>query len=710
MNKTPISIALNRQIPEYIREEYELFVKFVKAYYEFLNETQSRDLEDIRSIEKTLDEFVIRFKKELSVLFPTNTLANERFILQRIREFYKTRGSKESYQFLFRALFNKDAEIFYPSTQMLRVSDGKWIQEKSVFVQTTSGNLFNLSGKIININTSIKTINVFCPRVVFYRDDIYEVFIERAYTQDISIGNTVSSTDDEDYGTILPCPTKYTITKGGAGFEVGKLYYLKSEQGDGSLIKITKIATAGAIKKIQIISFGLDYTSTFSATLSNKQATALIYHIPITSFTIGSGYTRPSDYNPQISYSGGSPYQDGLNGFIDYGYINKQDYFLYDKFYTPADNNSEKVFYADATYVGEIVGSFYTNSTIDNVIDSDSAEIRIELGAVAIYPGYYETTDGFISDECYIQDGKYYQLFSYVIRVEQQIDSYYNIVKQLLHPAGLELYAQYNIKNDYIVAATPLLAFIRRQFLEEEYVTDDEGTNFVGKISSDISFGVDVQNIRDISQPKVDSIALSDDNYRDVSKILDVLDSLVSTSTSNYYNSQTQQSDSISTADTQKEDFTRGLTQDSISTSESGITFGLSGATWTDSIILLDEMQPVRYPVYEDVIYMDSFYSGGIQYPNADAYSQIISYFRSPTDSITLVESAKNWDISGGTFNKTITATDSSIARTSDRSYTETINNTNTGTLYVNPYSQEGISVYDYFASNYGVADTRALL
>ena len=208
MEKTPIAVALERQIPEYIRGEYELFVDFIKAYYEFLNQTQQRNLEDIRSIENTLDEFVIRFKKELSVLFPTNTLANERFILQRIREFYKARGSKESYQFLFRILFNKDSEIFYPSTQILRASDGKWVQEKSVFVKSESGNLFNLSGKIIDIQTSSKLIHVFCPRVVYYRDDIYEVFIERSYVQDIQVSNKVLSQDGNDYGSILPCPDR----------------------------------------------------------------------------------------------------------------------------------------------------------------------------------------------------------------------------------------------------------------------------------------------------------------------------------------------------------------------------------------------------------------------------------------------------------------------------------------------------------------------
>jgi hypothetical protein len=480
MNKTPISIALERQIPEYVRGEYELFVNFIKAYYEFLSQTQQRNLEDVRSIENTLEEFVIRFKKELSVLFPTNSLANERFILQRIREFYQARGSKESYQFLFRILFNKDSDVFYPSTQILRASDGKWVQEKSIFVKSESGNLFNLNGKIINIQTANKEIHVFCPRVVYYRNDIYEVFIDRAYVQDISVSDKVSSSDGLDYGTILPCPNKYTITTGGAGFEIGQLYYLKTQTGDGSLIKITKIGTGGSIKKVQIISFGLDYESTYYAKLSNKQAVAVPYRHPVP-----------------------GPYPDGINGFVDYGYINRQDYFYFDKFYTPTVANNQNVFYADGTYVGEIIGSFYTNASNTNVIDDDTAEIKIDLGAVAIYPGYYSASDGFISDESYIQDGKYYQLFSYVIKVEQQIESYYDIVKELLHPAGLELYAEYTIKNDYLVSATPLLAFIRRQFLEQQYVTDDEAANEIGKnIESDdsISYAVHtfLQDIKDV--------------------------------------------------------------------------------------------------------------------------------------------------------------------------------------------------------------------
>ena len=534
MEKTPIKVALERQIPEYIRGEYQLFVDFIKAYYEFLDQSQQRNLEDIRSIENTLEEFVTRFKKELSVLFPTNTLENERFILQRIREFYQSRGSKESFQFLFRILFNKDSDVFYPSTQILRASDGKWIQEKSLFVRSQAGNLFNLSNKIILIETNNKTIYVYCPRVVYYREDIYEVFIDRSYIQDISLSNIVKSENGADYGEIIPCPNKYTIVSEGSGFEVGQLYYLKSELGDGSLIKITRTNSNGGIKKVQIISFGLDYESTFYARLSNKQAVALPYYSPIQNFsreftatagqtTFNIAYTpgsisvyknnvllasntytatngtsvvlsTPASLNDTIkivTINTNTPFQDRTEGFIDFGYISKQTYLYLDNFYTNSSpgggftaNQPQSKFYSDGSYVGEIVGSFYTVDTTSSLL-SDSAEIKIELGPVAVYPGYYQTSDGFISDESYIQDGKYYQLFSYVIKVEQQIDTYLDVVKQLLHPAGMELFAEYTIKNEYVLSASPLLAFIRRQFLDQVFVTDDEATNDVDKINAD---------------------------------------------------------------------------------------------------------------------------------------------------------------------------------------------------------------------------------
>ena len=596
MEKTPIAVALERQIPEFIREEYDLFVKFIKAYYEFLEQTQMRNLEDIGSIQNTLDEFIDRFKKQLSFLFPTNSLVNERFILQRIGEFYKTRGSKESFEFLFRALFNTQADIFYPSTQILRPSDGKWVQEKSVFVEVISGDPTKFGGKIISIDTVKKHLRVFCPRVSFYRTGIYEVFIEHNIVSDIAIDDVVSLTEDgvTHSGKILPCPTKYTIITEGLGFDVGSIHNLRSETGEGSVVKITRIGPNGEVKKIQVISFGLDYKSTFYAKLiSNYRLqrpittpvfkiwdynnTPVGYTQAITSSTtitavgstfteylqagdriiLGRNQTTGQGTNPNylygqftvvdvisntelvidtaVSVPSNTPIyknpavlDDGNDGYVDYGYINKQDYFYYDANYSPSVNTNDAVFYVDATYVGEIVATFYTNAANSAIIDNSIAEVKIELGAVAVYPGYYRTNDGFVSDEMYIQDGKYYQIFSYVIKVEKQLDTFKDVVMNLLHPAGFEMFSEYTIKNNFVLEASPLIAFVRRQFFDQEFVSDSKYLEVHKTLINIVAESSDNVENKHVEKPLNEISSQLDAERKNVSKVVETNDSTAS--------------------------------------------------------------------------------------------------------------------------------------------------------------------------------------
>ena len=58
---------VSRQIPEFAREDYPLFVAFVEAYYDYLGQQEKRNLADIRDIDQTLDEYIQFFKSELDV-------------------------------------------------------------------------------------------------------------------------------------------------------------------------------------------------------------------------------------------------------------------------------------------------------------------------------------------------------------------------------------------------------------------------------------------------------------------------------------------------------------------------------------------------------------------------------------------------------------------------------------------------------------------
>ena len=100
--RTDLASVVSRQLPEFIREDYPTFVAFVEAYYKWLK-TQQVDFVDARDLDKTLDQYIEYFRKELAVHLPL-MLEDERLVLPRIKELYLAKGSQASFKLLFRLL------------------------------------------------------------------------------------------------------------------------------------------------------------------------------------------------------------------------------------------------------------------------------------------------------------------------------------------------------------------------------------------------------------------------------------------------------------------------------------------------------------------------------------------------------------------------------------------------------------------------------
>jgi hypothetical protein len=77
------------------------------------------------------------------------------------------------------------------------------------------------------------------------------------------------------------------------------------------------------------------------------------------------------------------------------------------------------------------------------------AILDVTVGALAKYPGYFSTNDGFLNDSVKIQDSYYYQAYSYVLKIDERLESYKSIVKTLIHPSGLALFGEYDIRNEF---------------------------------------------------------------------------------------------------------------------------------------------------------------------------------------------------------------------------------------------------------------------
>jgi hypothetical protein len=148
-----VSTFISTQFPEFIREGSPAFVQFMHAYYEFL-ETQvlptpngsnivfnAKNLLNYKDVDNTLDQFIQYFINDFLPFFPNDVLLDERKLIKIARQFYIQKGTPQSIQFLFQVLYGKQADIYFPKNNILKLSDGKWTQPQALQLLLTSDNI-----------------------------------------------------------------------------------------------------------------------------------------------------------------------------------------------------------------------------------------------------------------------------------------------------------------------------------------------------------------------------------------------------------------------------------------------------------------------------------------------------------------------------------------------------------------------------------------
>jgi len=93
-------------------------------------------------------------------------------------------------------------------------------------------------------------------------------------------------------------------------------------------------------------------------------------------------------------------------------------------------------------------GAGYTSApTLSAAGGNRDAGFTAILGAYAEYGGYYTGTGGLLSGVPKIQDGKYYQDFSYVLKTDFDVNIFRNNVKRITHPSGMAMFGELAIRS-----------------------------------------------------------------------------------------------------------------------------------------------------------------------------------------------------------------------------------------------------------------------
>ena len=113
MLKNKLSSLVRNQFPDFYKEDGQNFLAFIEGYYEYLEQNGKltdaiQSIQDYRSIDTTLDEYIDYFQNTLLPSVPHDVIADKRLLAKCVKYFNVARGTLASYKLLFRSIYNED--------------------------------------------------------------------------------------------------------------------------------------------------------------------------------------------------------------------------------------------------------------------------------------------------------------------------------------------------------------------------------------------------------------------------------------------------------------------------------------------------------------------------------------------------------------------------------------------------------------------------
>jgi hypothetical protein len=294
-----ISLKVAEQLPEFIRSEtnYQTFVAFIQAYYEWMEEYNiasgkegairgSQNLLNYRNIDfinpgETYNKFIDYYVNDFLPNFPKDALSDKAKLVKIAKELYNKKGTPASYEFLFRALYNSDSEIFLTREAVFKASDGKWYVSKSLRLASNDEQWLSTDNLRIFGNTSKSFATIERGLYVGNRIELYISNIQRLFES----GELVTVVDQNNLplyfkdSKIVPEGTSGSTTltakilgsissvninpqKRGQLYKTGDpvIFYggLNSTDGVGAIAYVNEV-TSGSIRAVDVIDGGYGY-------------------------------------------------------------------------------------------------------------------------------------------------------------------------------------------------------------------------------------------------------------------------------------------------------------------------------------------------------------------------------------------------------------------------------------------------------------------
>jgi len=435
------------------------FIKFLEAYYKFLEQDQHPQelLQNARQYadsETTIDSLIENFFKNYGNDIPRNIITDKRAFIKHFKDIHKTKGTEEAYKLLFRVIFNDEASFFYPDTVILKASDGIWIKDYTLrVISIDNSNIFDfvntkIIGDISGASAVVNNVVKIRPDVG-YLIDAYELTLEKIkgnfLIENISASkliNPTTNTRKKLNAGIIPQIIKIDIFDGENGYTANTKILVQNAN-----VRITALTDTGTIRTVKVVNpgvyaggapingvlpVGFFVNASIEDPLNVVQGNVRLSNtIGTFTSTVPHGLSRGKNAN-LIFYGNSSSYLNGTQNVITVTTI------------------------LDDTRFRFTMTGLNPTAISANLKYTRAANLFSNIGAVRESEGYWLNNRGKLSELIYVQGPAadstnkskiFYQPYSYVVRSGESIDSWKDIAKATVHPAGMEVFGEIYINN-----------------------------------------------------------------------------------------------------------------------------------------------------------------------------------------------------------------------------------------------------------------------
>jgi hypothetical protein len=307
-----ISPLIASQFPSFYQEEGPNFIKFVEAYYEWMEQPagvikMSRSIPELTDIDETLVDFIKYFKQTFILSLPESIIADKRLLVKHILDLYRSKGTKKAYSLLFRMLFNEDIELYIPGDHLFKPSAAKWNVPKYIEVSDFKY-MYYLIGKQIYSASGFGVVENYFTKMV--NNKLINVLLisnlegnfkfgEQIYSGDLYINSAENIIDYKTYtdlfnlnlaGDYSPLLTpdnapkifgslsSVSILNGGINFNLGDLLTV-SGSGQGAIAKVVSTAEQNGKVTFRLVDGGYGFTRNPSITVTGGYGSGATFKV-----------------------------------------------------------------------------------------------------------------------------------------------------------------------------------------------------------------------------------------------------------------------------------------------------------------------------------------------------------------------------------------------------------------------------------------------